>query len=150
MPQLNAVLPHDVHTYRGHAWARWFAVGLTVVITIRSLIHIFRDDGGASSIAGIDITVEGGGNLVALFAQWGVVQLLLAAVAWIAVLRYRGLIPLILFLNLLENIGRIAVGRRKPIRSTHTPPGARGSLILVPALTAALWCSLSEDERSSK
>ena len=113
-----------------------------MVMTGRSLVHILRADGGAQSIAGIDIEVEGGQNIVAIFAQWGLVQLLLAAVAWIVMLRYRGLIPLVLLLNLIENIGRIAVGRSKPLKVAKPPPGARGSVVFIPLLAWALWGSL--------
>ena len=115
-----------------------------MVMTARSLVHILREDGGAASIAGIDVEVEGGRNIVAMFAQWGLVQLLLALFAWIALLRYRGLIPLVLLLNLLENIGRIGVGRMKPLKVERPPPGARGSIIFVPVLAIALLASLRD------
>ena len=137
-----AMLPDDPTVYDGMAWAFWFTVVLTVVMTVRSLIHIFRSDGGAQSIAGIDVTVEGGRNTVAIFAQWGLMQLLMAVVAWIAIARYEGLIPLILLLALIENVGRIAIGLYKPLKTSHVPPGARGSRILAPILVAALVCSL--------
>jgi len=39
--------------------------------TVRSLVHIIKKDGGANSIAGIDISVAGGSNIVCIFAQWG-------------------------------------------------------------------------------
>jgi hypothetical protein len=41
-------------------------------------VHIFAADGGANSIAGIAVDVEGGANIVAMFGQWGASQLLLA------------------------------------------------------------------------
>ena len=113
-----------------------------MVTTIRSIIHIARHDGGAASIAGIDIDVEGGQNLVAIFAQWGLVQLLMAGAAWIAIVRYRGLIPLVLLLNVIENLGRIAIGRSKPLKIAKPPPGACGSRILWPVLVVAFWQSL--------
>ena len=142
MRVFSAILPDDARTYRGDSWISIFLVLLSVVTTIRSIIHIARHDGGAASIAGIDIDVEGGQNLVAIFAQWGLVQLLLAGVAWIAVVRYRGLIPLVLLINLLENLGRIAVGRSKPLEIAKPPPGAYGSRILWPVLAVAFWQSL--------
>ncbi len=142
MRSLGGLLPDDPFAYQGDRWIPAFTLLLTIVMTARSVIHIARRDGGAASIAGIDIEVEGGQNLVAIFAQWGVVQLLLAAVAWIALLRYRGLIPLILLLSLLEQIGRIAVGRAKPLKVEKPPPGARSSIILTPALAVACWKSL--------
>lgn len=128
MRDVGELLPEDAGRYRGDGWAPWFAVFVSVVVTGRSLVHVFRDDGGAASIAGIDLEVEGGRNIVSMFAQWGLEQLLLAGIAWLALARYRGLIPLVLLINLLDSIGRIAVGRAKPLQVEKPPPGrtARG------------------------
>jgi hypothetical protein len=49
-----------------------------VFITMRSLIHLLLPDGGAQSIATIDVHVAGGSDIVAMFGQWGAIQLLLA------------------------------------------------------------------------
>ena len=66
MRRISGVLPEDVLNYNGDGWVGKFTLFLTVVITIRSAIHIARHDGGAATIAGIDINVEGGQNLVAI------------------------------------------------------------------------------------
>ena len=50
---------------------------------------LFAPDGGANSIAGIEIAGDAGDNLVHLFAQWGLEQLILAIIAWIVMARYR-------------------------------------------------------------
>ena len=142
MRDVRALLPQDATRYRGDGWVPCFHLVISLVITARSLIHVFRSDGGAGSIAGIDLEVEGGENIVAMFAQWGLEQLLLAGIAWLALLRYRGLIPLVLLINLLDSVGRIAVGRSKPLRVEKPPPGAYGSWIALPLLAAALWHSL--------
>ena len=142
MRDLRDVLPEDASRYRGEGWVPYFAALLSVIITARSLIHVARADGGASSIAGIDLEVEGGRNIVSIFAQWGLEQLLLAGVAWVVLLRYRGLVPLVLLINLLDCFGRIAVGRAKPLEVAELPPGAYGSWLGIPVLGAALWCSL--------
>ena len=142
MRDLSGLLPGDARGYCGDGWVPWLAVFLSVVVTGRSLVHVFRDDGGAASIAGIDLEVEGGRNVVAIFGQWGLEQLLLAGIAWLALLRYRGLIPLVLLINLLDSVGRIAVGRAKPLEVAKPPPGAYGSWVAIPVLGFALWCSL--------
>ena len=141
MRSLTGLLPVDTSTYRGDPWVTKFHLFLCLVITFRSMVHVFRKDGGANSIAGIDLEVEGGQNVVAIFAQWGLEQLLLAGLAWLALLRYRGLIPLILLINLLDNIGRILIGRSKPLKIDKPPPGAYGQVIILPFLAAALWRS---------
>lgn len=142
MRDLQALLPRDAQRYSGDAWVGRFMTALSLVITARSLVHIFREDGGAASIAGIDLDVEGGPNIVAIFAHWGLEQLLLAGIAWLALFRYRGLIPLVLLINLLDLIGRIALGRSKPLQVQKPPPGAYGSVIFTPVLAYALWHSL--------
>ena len=147
MRRIGAVLPNDPRAYRGDPWVTKFYLFLSLVITFRSLVHVFRKDGGANSIAGIDLDVEGGQNIVAIFAQWGLEQLLLAGLAWLALFRYRGLIPLILLINLLDNIGRILIGRSKPLKIDKPPPGAYGQVIILPFLAAALWRSLPASNR---
>ena len=142
MRQVSAVMPDDTQTYRGDRWVAHFMVLLTVVGTARSLIHVARRDGGAASIAGLDIEVDGGQNLVAIFAQWGLVQLLSAGMSWIVLFRYQGLIPLMLLSSLIENVGRVAIGQAKPLKVEKPPPGAYGSVVVTPLLTLALWCSL--------
>jgi hypothetical protein len=41
-------------------------------------------------------SVNHGRNIIAIFGQWGAIQLLLAGLLWVLVLRYRELTPLIL------------------------------------------------------
>jgi hypothetical protein len=55
---------------------------------MRSLIHMLATDGGSHSIAGIALEAPGNANVVAIFAQWGASQLVLAIVYWVAILRY--------------------------------------------------------------
>jgi hypothetical protein len=124
------------------ALASWFLTLYTAVATARSCIHIMAPDSGAGSIAGIDVQVEGGPNVVAIFGQWGVEQLLIAAGTWLAILRYRGLIPAALMVATLDQLLRLEVGHRKPVVSSHTPPGAYGSRILLPVCAVALVLSV--------
>ena len=128
--------------YRGTALSFWFLVALTVVTTARSLVHMFLPDGGASVIAGLDTSVEGGDNLIAIFGQWGLEQLLLALVAWVVIWRYRYLVPFALLLQLLDWGGRIGVGLLKPIVVATPPPGEIGNYIFLPLVAIALWFSL--------
>ena len=55
MRRVSGLLPTDVHTYRGAPWVTRFYLFLCLVITFRSLVHVFLKDGGANSIAGIDL-----------------------------------------------------------------------------------------------
>ena len=98
----------------------------------RSLEHIFNDDGGAQSIAGIPLdfyTPEASNNIISIFAQWGFSQLVLACILLIVVLKIRELIPLMLLIIALENIFRAGIGQYKSLIISSAPPGALTPLI---------------------
>jgi hypothetical protein len=141
-PSLAALLPTDPCSYHGSRLAFWGAAAWLVLITLRSLIHLLTPDGGAQSIATIDISVAGGSNIVALFGQWGAIQLLLAALLWTLLLRYRGLVPLVLAVFLAEPCLRGIAGHLKPISTMGTAPGAALNWVVLPVLILLLWLSL--------
>jgi len=98
----------------------------------RSLEHIFNEDGGAESIAGIPLesySSEAANNIISIFAQWGFSQLVLACILLLVVLKMREFIPLMLLIVALENILRGAVGLYKPLILGDAPPGAVSPII---------------------
>ena len=119
-----------------------FLIVLTTVTTLRSLAHIFLPDGGANSIAGLDVSVAGGNNLIAMFAQWGYTQLLLSVMMWGVIFFARNLLPFALLVQTLDWGGRILIGLMKPVEAASAPPGEIGSYILWPLCLIALWLSL--------
>jgi hypothetical protein len=147
--QLAAVLPALDEGYRGARGARRFLIGATIVTTARSLVHMFLPDGGMTRIARVDTSGDGGKNVVAMTGQWGLEQLLLAGVSWVAVFRYPALIPFALLLHLLDLAGRIGVGRLKPLVVDRPPPGAIGQVLALPFTAAALWFSLPASNEPS-
>ena len=65
----------------------WLLVGFNF---FRSLEHIFAEDGGAESIAGIPLSSyspEAANNIVSIFAQWGFSQLVLVCILLLVVLK---------------------------------------------------------------
>ena len=107
----------------------WLLVGFNF---FRSLEHIFAEDGGAESIAGIPLSSyssEAANNVVSIFAQWGFSQLVLACILLFVVLKIRELIPLMLLIIALENILRVGIGFYKPLIISADPPGALSPLI---------------------
>jgi len=107
----------------------WLLVGFNF---FRSLEHIFAEDGGAESIAGIPLSSyspEAANNIVSIFAQWGFSQLVLACILLLIVLKMRELIPLMLLIIALENILRGAVALYKPLILVDAPPGAVSPII---------------------
>jgi hypothetical protein len=93
------------------------------VMVVRSCIHLFAADGGAQSIAGIDTTVEGGDNIIAIFHQWGAIQLILAVLLLVLFFRYPGLTPLILLTLALDPVMRFIAGQMMSLTTARTPPG---------------------------
>jgi hypothetical protein len=147
-PRLAALLPTVPTRFEGPAYAWWFAAAYLVVVTIRSLIHLLAPDGGAGRVATIDVAVEGGANIVAMFGQWGAIQLLLAALLWVLLLRYRGFVPLVLLVFLVEPFLRELSGRLKPVETLGTAPGAALNWAVVPLLAIVFWLSLGSRRAS--
>ena len=141
-PDMRALLPDDPRNYAGPGLAWWATIVVLIPITVRSLIHLLAADGGAESIATIDTSVAGGANIVAVFGQWGAIQLLLALLLWILLLRYPGLTPLVLLVLTLEPILRGVAGQLKPIETMGTAPGAAANWLVLPVLAVLLWVSL--------
>jgi uncharacterized membrane protein len=68
------------NSFRGNRIAVIVFALITVFTLARSCVHIFFPDGGASSIAGINTSVEGGSNVISMFVFWGLAQLLMGFV----------------------------------------------------------------------
>ncbi len=135
------LLPAVPDRFDGPPWTRWFAVAYLVIVTARSLVHLVAPDGGAQSIATVDVSVTGGANIVAMFGQWGAIQLLLALLLWTLLLRYRGFVPLVLLVFLVEPVVRDVAARLKPLETVGTAPGAALNWLVVPVLAVVLWLS---------
>jgi hypothetical protein len=119
-----------------------FLILIAAISTIRSLIHMIAPDGGAHSIAGIALEGPGTANVVAIFAQWGASQLVLAVVYWVVILRYPMLTPLMLAIIVLEQLLRLLAGELQPLAVTAPPPGAYYTYALLPMAALMLLWSL--------
>jgi hypothetical protein len=129
------------NSFRGNRIAVIVFALITVFTLARSCIHIFAPDGGASSIAGINTSVEGGSNVISMFAFWGLAQLLMGLVYLAVFFRYKSLIPFMYMLIIIEYSGRVLIGMVKPLIVSHTPPGAIGDYILIPlAIVMLILC----------
>ena len=113
---------------------------LAVISFIRSWIHILAPDGGAGSIAGMDLSVAGAGGIVFAFGLWGSSQLIYALIQLAVAIRYRSLVPAMYLLLFVETLLRMLVGHIKPVTFAHTPPGAIGNYVLLPlSLLMMAW-----------
>lgn len=118
--------------------------------TARSLIHLLAHDGGAGSIAGIDLAKAGKSGTLFGFGLWGSAQLLYALIQVVVVSRYRSLVPLMYVLLILETLLRAFAGRTKPVPLTRTPPGATGNALLLPLAVCLLALSLASARRQEE
>ena len=117
------LLPNNPTSFEGFRAIRIVTAIYLLVMVVRSCIHLFAADGGAQSIAGIDTSVEGGNNIIAIFHQWGAIQLILAVLLLVLFLRYPGLTPLILLTLALDPVMRFIAGQMMSVTSAGTPPG---------------------------
>ena len=120
---LQRILPNDPNQYSGFRAIRWILAIYLIAVVGRSTIHLVASDGGANSIAGIDVSVAGGDNIIAIFHQWGATQLLLALFLVLLFFRYPGLTPLILLSLAMDPVVRAIAGQFKAVTAAGTPPG---------------------------
>jgi hypothetical protein len=143
---LERLFPSPVdNRVRGHPFALWLFCLITLITIVRSCIHIFRGDGGAQSIATIPLdafTPDGAASLIAIFAQWGLSQLVIGLLFVVVAVRYRSLLSLMYVLLLVEYVGRIAIGAMKPVVTLETPPGGPASIGAIVVSLVGLVLSL--------
>lgn len=120
----NKVFPDAPAVFEGSSVVRFALALLLIVMVVRSCIHLFASDGGAHRIGGVDTSVEGGNNIVAMFHQWGAIQLLLAVLLVALYFRYPGFTPLILLTVALDPVLRFVASRKMKVTTVKTPPGA--------------------------
>ena len=120
---IKKLLPNNPTKFEGFRAVRIVTAIYLLVMVVRSCIHLFAADGGAQSIAGIDTSVEGGNNIIAIFHQWGAIQLILAVLLFVLFFRYPGFTPLILLTLVLDPVMRFIAGQMMSLTTTGTPPG---------------------------
>ena len=140
---INKVFPIDPSVYDGFLLVRIATALLLFVVVVRSCIHLFASDGGAQRIAGIDTSVEGGKNIIAMFHQWGAIQLILAVLLYVLFFRYPGFTPLIVLTLAFDPVMRFVASRVSSVTSTRKPPGAAlnapAFVIAMLLFAASIW-----------
>lgn len=144
---MSLLPPSTNHAYAGARASAWFLALAAVLTLVPGAIHSFAPDGGAQTIAGLDI-----GNrpelVRSLFAWEGATQLALGVAMLAVALRYRPLVPLFLSLILLER-GLMALQGwvLRPPAGGHHPPEHFASLIVLPVAALFLVLSLRRRRR---
>ncbi len=130
--------------YRGMAFGWIFLVLIGMLNLGRGSIHLFRSDGGAASIAGIDLS-QNGEVILTLFAAMGLSQILLGTIDLAVGLRFRGLVPILVGYHLIHQIGAAWVvwwWRPLPLDA----PGKFGALAMLPFVAVAFLCAIHRRE----
>ena len=139
----ETIWPSSVdNTIRGTRIPFYIVALYAIVSAVRSCIHLLSADGGAGTIAGMDLSVAGADGIVFAFALWGSSQLLFAIIQLLVVFRYKSLVPFMYLMLILEVLLRELVGKMKPVTFAHTPPGAIGNQIILPLAALMLVLSL--------
>jgi hypothetical protein len=141
---IKQLLPREVSRFKGFPAVRVMTALFLLLVIARSCIHLFAEDGGAQSIAGIDISVVGGDNTIAIFHQWGAIQLLLGALLTLLFFRYPGFTPLILLTLAMDPVSRAIAGAMMPLTTEGTPPGESLNWIAFFVLSLLFVTSLIE------
>ena len=144
---MSKILPRNPKEFGGYFVARVLTLVFLLVVVARSAIHLFSPDGGAQSIAGIDTSVEGGSNIIALFHQWGAIQLLFVGLMLVVFFAYKGLTPLVILFLALDAPMRALAGQLGAVESTRTPPGEALNWPVFFVLVALFIISLVEKNK---
>jgi hypothetical protein len=141
--RIGPLLPPSTNdAYRGSVGAARLLAVLGVLTVVPGCIHTFLPDGGAATIAGLDL----GGDrrlVVGLFAWAGATQIALGLVMVAVGLRYRPLVPLLLGVVLLErSLHLLNAWLLRPSGTGHHPPEHYAVLLGVPVLALAFVLSL--------
>lgn len=148
------LLPLEVdNNYAGPTICLYFHMIMTFILTLRSLVHIFKSDGGAMSIATIPLleyNADCSNTIISIFAIWGISQLLLCVFHIIVLLRYKKLIPLMLLTTILDYTLRLITINYKPIVLSGTAPGGLyGSLVLILLNSWFFFLSLRDSSKNN-
>ncbi|HXP52936.1 MAG TPA: hypothetical protein VN922_23530, partial [Bacteroidia bacterium] len=117
---LNKIFPKSAdNNYTGSKIALYVFLLIALVGAVRSCIHFLAPDGGAGSIAGMDLSVAGADGIIFAFSLWGSAQLLYAIIQLVVFFRYKTLIPFMYILIAFETIMRMVIGHMKPVHFAH-------------------------------
>lgn len=148
---MDKILPHIVdNTFRGRKVALWFFYLITLITVIRSCIHIFKDDGGAQSIATIPLytfTDAGATSVIFIFAYLGLSQLMFGIIQVIVAFKYKSLIPLMYLMLVIEYGGRFFISFFRTIHTTGQAPGGIGNKVLPIICLVMFFLSCNESKK---
>lgn len=117
------------NNFLGYKSVLYIFIPFLMLMTWRSVIHMSFEEFGLHGIANVKVLT---GNpdpmplIYAFFSVWGLIQLIFCAFAWIVIIRYRSLMPLIILAFLVEWSVRVFTSSaivNNPIYSNGITPG---------------------------
>ena len=143
MQRISIFLPPSTNaTYIGLRFSAWFLAFYGVAWIVPGMIHSFLPDGGAGTIARLDLS-HNPTLIFGMFAWAGATQIAHGIVTLIVALRYRTLVPLLLLVSLIERLLLSWSGWVKHLPANgHHPPEHYASLISLPVIMLFLWLSV--------
>lgn len=140
---MSVFLPPSTNAdYRGSRYSAWFLAFYGSAWIVPGMVHSFLPDGGAGTIAGLDIS-DNPTMIFGMFAWAGATQIAHGIVTLVVALCYRSLVPLFLLVSLIERLLLSWSGwvKHVPI-SGHHPPEHYASLVSIPVILLFLWLAL--------
>jgi len=138
------------NNYKGKKTPLYLFYLVTAFTVTRSIIHLFSQDGGAQTIAGIPLHLfsrNASDTIIHLFAEWGLSQLLFGLLYIIALFKYKSLIPLMYLFLVIEYSTRLFLGFYKPFELEGYAPGGIGNYFLVPLFIVMFILSIKSNRQ---
>jgi hypothetical protein len=150
---MNKLLPAALdNTYRGAKFALWLFALFLLMKFAMALNSIFNGAKIAASADGIPLATFSAGaaaTVISLFALLGFSHFMFALLGLITLVRYRGMIPLMFALFLLEFLGRRLILQFLPIPRTGTPSAVYVNVVLLVLMIGGLVLSISRGGRQT-
>jgi hypothetical protein len=143
---LGTLLPRRIdNSYSGHRVALWLFAAIVFVKTSIGLSTIFNGRYAATTADGIlldSFSPAGTQAFLTMFAVWGLAQAMIGLLCIVVLFRYRGLVPFMFALLLLEHLARRLIFFVMPVARATDAPGLWINLALAAMLLVGLLLSL--------
>jgi hypothetical protein len=143
---IDQVLPRNIdNSYRGHRLA-FLPFGLLVLLKLTvGLNSIFRGSLVMTTADGIPLgtfPAAATQSLISLWALLGLSHVVMALLCILVLIRYRGMIPFMFALLLLQHLGGRLIAHYLPLVRTGEPPASIVNLTLLTLMVVGLALSL--------
>ena len=138
---LNRLFPRQIdNLYQGHVLALWLFLPVLALKTVMGfnvggLNPFVKSRFILATADGVPVDTypaDAAAHLVFTFAAWGLVLFVLTLLGWLAIARYRAMLPLLILLFTFEQVGRMVLSR------TLLPQHA-GATAGIPVSTLINW-----------